>query len=228
MVFFKADSTVFLTILLTGSQFYFFACLTHCDRDKMATIFPDEILKCILMNENVWISIEISKPMMVSLLTHIWVTRSQWVNSMKSSDNTQLPQTLLISMYLCIPFHKIYRIHAHGTHQGGSFFLVFLNHWGRVMHICVSKIIIIGSDNGLSPSWRQAIIWTNVGILLIGSLWTNFSGTSVEIHIFSSEKMHLKMSSAKWRLFRLGLSELIQLDETLPRDINGTNYGTLI
>ena len=28
-------------------------------------------------------------------------------------------------------------------------------------HICVSKVTIIGSDNGLSPGWRQTIIWTN-------------------------------------------------------------------
>ena len=33
----------------------------------------------------------------------------------------------------------------------------------------------IGSDNGLSPGRRQAIIWTNVGILLIEPLGTNFS-----------------------------------------------------
>ena len=58
-------------------------------------------------------------------------------------------------------------------------------HWGRVTHICVSKIIIIGSDNGLSPGRRQAIIWTNAGILLIGPLGTNFCGTSIEIHTFS-------------------------------------------
>ena len=44
----------------------------------------------------------------------------------------------------------------------------WLTHWIRVTHICVSKIIIIGSDNGLSPGWRQAIIWPNAGILLIG------------------------------------------------------------
>ena len=42
-----------------------------------------------------------------------------------------------------------------------------LTHWGRVTHICVSKLTIIGSDNGLSPDRRQAIIWTNAGILLI-------------------------------------------------------------
>ena len=28
-------------------------------------------------------------------------------------------------------------------------------------HICVGNLTIIGSDNGLSPSRRQAIIWTN-------------------------------------------------------------------
>ena len=42
-------------------------------------------------------------------------------------------------------------------------------------HICVSKLTIIGSDNGLSPCQRQAIIWTNVGILLIVTLETKFS-----------------------------------------------------
>ena len=50
-----------------------------------------------------------------------------------------------------------------------------LTHWGRVTHLCVNKLTIIGSDNGLSPDWRQAIIWTNAGILLIGPLGTNFS-----------------------------------------------------
>ena len=74
--------------------------------------FPDDILKWIFLNENVWISIEISlkfvpkgpinnipplvqimawrwlgdkplsEPMMVSLLTHICVTRLQWVKQL--------------------------------------------------------------------------------------------------------------------------------------------------
>ena len=50
-----------------------------------------------------------------------------------------------------------------------------LTHWGRVTHICVSKLTIIGSGNGLSPGRRWAIIWTNDGILPIGPLGTNFS-----------------------------------------------------
>ena len=73
--------------------------------------FPDAIFKCIFLNENAWISLKISlkfvpkvrinnipalvqmmawrrpgdkplsEPMMASLLTHICVTRPQWVNS---------------------------------------------------------------------------------------------------------------------------------------------------
>ena len=84
-----------------------------------------------------------------------------------------------------------------------------LTHWGRVTHICASKLTIIGSDNGLSPGRRQAIIWTNDGILLNRTLGTTFSDILGEIHSFSFSKMHLKMSSAKWRLFGLGLNELM-------------------
>ena len=73
--------------------------------------FPDDIFKCIFVNENLWISINISlkivpkgpinhipamvqimawrrpgdkplsEPMMISLPTHICVTRPQWVNN---------------------------------------------------------------------------------------------------------------------------------------------------
>ena len=66
-----------------------------------------------------------------------------------------------------------------------------LTHWGRVTHICVDNLNIIGSDNGLSPGRRQAITWTNVGILLKGPLGTNFSEMLIEIHTFSFKKIHL-------------------------------------
>ena len=75
--------------------------------------------------------------------------------------------------------------------------LTSLTHWGRVMHKCVSNQAIIGSDNGLLPGRCQAIIWTNVGILSIGPLGTNFSEILIEIQTFSFKKMHLKMSSVK-------------------------------
>ena len=93
-----------------------------------------------------------------------------------------------------------------------SWHAIDLTHWGRVTHICVSKLTIIGSDNGLSPGRRQAIIWTNAEILLIRTWGTNFSEILGQIDSFSFSKMHLKMSSAKWCLFGLGLNELIHTE----------------
>ena len=78
-------------------------------------------------------------------------------------------------------------------------------------HICVSKVTIIGSDNGLSPGRRQAIIWTNAGILLIGILGTNLSEFLTKIYIFSFKKMHLKISSGNWCPFCLGLNVPIRV-----------------
>ena len=81
-------------------------------------------------------------------------------------------------------------------------------HWGRVTHICVGKLTNIGADNGLSPGRRQAIIWTNAGILLIGPLGKNFSEILIKISTLSFKKMRLKVSSAKWRPFCLDLNVL--------------------
>ena len=75
-------------------------------------------------------------------------------------------------------------------------------------HICVGNQTTIGSDNGLSPGRRQAVIWTNAGLLLIGPLGTNFSEMLFGIQTFSFKKMHFKMSSAKWRPFCFGLNVL--------------------
>ena len=60
----------------------------------------------------------------------------------------------------------------------------YLTHWGRVTHIFVGNLSIIGSDNGLSPGWRQAINCTNAGILLIGRLVTNFSEILIQLLAF--------------------------------------------
>ena len=88
---------------------------------------------------------------------------------------------------------------------------VGLTHWGRVTHICVCKLIIIGSDNGLSPDQHQAIIWTNAELLSIGPLPTYFSENLIKMQQFSLKKMHVKMSSAKWRLSCPSLNVLILL-----------------
>ena len=86
--------------------------------------FADDIFNCIFLNENVWILIKISlkfvpkgpinnipalvqimawrrpgdkllsEPMVVSLLTHICVTRPQWVNSWQASYGVSLMKIL--------------------------------------------------------------------------------------------------------------------------------------
>ena len=89
--------------------------------------------------------------------------------------------------------------------------IAHLTHWGRVTHICVSNLTVIASDNGLSPGRRQAIIWTNAGMLVIGPLGTNFSEILTEIITFSFKKVYLKLSLAKWRPFCLGLNVLIMV-----------------
>ena len=59
---------------------------------------------------------------------------------------------LFFLMYACIGYElSIIRSHK----------CICLTHWGRVTHKCVGKLTIIGSDNGLSPGRRQAIIWTS-------------------------------------------------------------------
>ena len=116
------------------------------------------------------------------------------------------PQWTQLSGIVCI----IIGIYCNVKHNHDNESCV-LTHWGRVTHICVSELTIIGSDNGLSPERRQAIIWTSAGILLIGPLGTNFSEISIAVQTFSFKKMHLKMASAKWRPLCRGLNVLSQL-----------------
>ena len=95
-----------------------------------------------------------------------------------------------------------------------------LTHWGREMHIHVSKLTIIGSDNGLSLGQHQAIIWNNAGILSTGPLGTNLSEILIKVHTFSFKKMHLKITSGKWRPFCLGFKVLTKIDaKPLPKSI---------
>ena len=100
------------------------------------------------------------------------------------------------------------KVHVLGTLINFSRVFNALTHWGRATHICASKLTIIASDNGLSPGRSQAIIWNNAGIVSIGLLGTNFSEIFIEILTFSFKKMRLKVSSAKWRPFCLGLNVL--------------------
>ena len=69
-------------------------------------------------------------------------------------------------------------------------------HWGQVMHMCISKVTIIGSGNGLLPGQCQAIIWTKAGILLIKHLRTNFNKKFLSKFIY----FHSRKSIWKCRL----------------------------
>ena len=101
-----------------------------------------------------------------------------------------------------------------------------LTHWGWVMHICLSKLTIIDSDNGLTPGRRQAIIWTNVVILFIRTLGTNFTEILSEIQTFSFTEMLLKMLSGKWRQFCPGLSVLSIWERSYHNlFLSGWEYG---
>ena len=57
----------------------------------------------------------------------------------------------------------------------------------------------IGSDNGLTPVWPQAVTWANAGLLSIGTLKTIVNEILFKLQNFSSMKMHLKIMLVKWR-----------------------------
>ena len=101
--------------------------------------------------------------------------------------------------------------HHHHHYLGHQLELRFNSLRPSDAYICVGNLTIIGPDNGLLPGRCQAIIWTNAGILLIGPWGTNFREILISIQTFSfKKKKHLKMSSAKWRPFCLGLNVLRQ------------------
>ena len=108
-----------------------------------------------------------------------------YINSLMQKICNSIDNSLELCLFGTKP--SIFSVLNNSTHA-------WLTHWGRVTHICVSKIIIIGSDNGLSPGRRQAIIWTNAGILLIEPSGTNFSEILIEIHTFSFKKISASMS----------------------------------
>ena len=98
--------------------------------------FADDIFKCIFLNENVWIPIKISlkfvpkgqinkipalvqimawrrpgdkplsEPMMVSFLTHICVTRPQWVNTLRQGQFDCLLESILKLVFV-FEYHYI-------------------------------------------------------------------------------------------------------------------------
>ena len=66
-------------------------------------------------------------------------------------------------------------------------------------HICVGNPNTIGSYSCLSPGRRQAIIWTNAEIALIGPLGTKYSEILIEIHPYIFDQ---------WNAFEIVVSEM--------------------
>ena len=134
----------------------------------------------------------------------LWLVTKYKVVKMFSAYQTS-PQLLLPNQIFIIRegwYKIIFSINA------AKILATRLTHWGRVRNICVSKPTIIGSDIGLSPGRRQAIIWTSTAIVN-WPLGANFTEILIGIDEFSFRKMHLKMSSGKWQSSCLGLDVLM-------------------
>ena len=69
---------------------------------------------------------------------------------------------------------------------------------------CVGNLTIIGSDNGLSPGRRQAIIWTNAEILFFKN---RFSDILIKILTFSLKKNAFENIVCKMAVIYLGLND---------------------
>ena len=130
------------------------------------------------------------------IIIHLLYIKPAWLS----------PHMIFIDPWLMMNSICTYTLHCGHSYD---FCVVWLTHWGWVTHICVSKLTIIDPDNGLSPGWRHSIISTNDGILLVGLLETNFSKIWIVSFSFPFKKMHLKISSGKWRPFCLSLNVLI-------------------
>ena len=70
------------------------------------------------------------------------------INALYKSSCYNLPYCTRYSGFVHYPLP--------GNRLATSIYLLWrLTHWGRVTHMCVNKLTIIGSDNGLSPGRRQ-------------------------------------------------------------------------
>ena len=103
---------------------------------------------------------------------------------------------------------------------------------GAYMQICVSELTIIGSDNGLSPGHRQAIIWTNDAILLIQTFRIHFSEIVENfIHFHSRQCIskcqenggHLVSASVIILMLPIWMQECFHINLKYPRILQDFN-----
>ena len=77
-------------------------------------------------------------------------------------------------------------INRNGTDQVAQ--NIPLTHLPKCRIYASVKRVSIGSDNVLTPVWRQVIIWTNAHLLSIGPLEENFSEMQSKYKRFQSRK----------------------------------------
>ena len=153
--------------------------------------FADAIFKCIFLNENVWIPIKISlkfvpkgpfndipalvqimawrrpgdkplsEPMLVSLPTHICVTRPQWVNSSPPGQYGPRcplsPKRLINWISLPLPPRQ------NGRHFGRQQFQMHLFNENDRIPIWISLKFVLTSPIDNKPALVQVMAWHRRG-----------------------------------------------------------------
>ena len=109
---------------------------------KMSAILSRPQCVKLLVLYLFWINQE--NKVIMKYVSNISVYYNAWAKKKKNPSNLYCNQTPKLLVSSC---SGLYPIHWSQV----------LTHWGRVTHICVSKLIIIGSGNGLSTGWRQTI-----------------------------------------------------------------------
>ena len=141
------------------------------------------ILCDILENMVIWVAVLPRVDQLTKVMPNFW--RAVYFLLVAPSIGITKPlnqfiELVYINLRMCTG-SQLVQVRKSGVSNKLITLYVSLTHWCRVTHICVGKLTINGSDNGLSPGRRQAIIWTNAGILLNRPLGTNFSEILIEI-----------------------------------------------
>ena len=136
-------------------------------------------------------SILYHNPLNFTTFSYVKIIENAVVNHSKYLRNTSIPRLLLTVWIHLYNFNATFnnlRIVLHGILNASpcdEFYMslsFFLTHWGRVTYICVGKLTIIGSDNGLAlgagwpaPSHYLNQCWNIVDCTLVNKLHWNLN-----------------------------------------------------
>ena len=147
-------------------------------------------------------------PTYIAVLLLLYSCRSFLVPSQVTTKNN-VDSSSINAFDICqlISFRSMQNICMEGNALAKCFIRALIIHIGTWLIEAERRIYASANYPPLVQikACRQTIIWTNAGILLIWPRGTNFHEILINIHTFSLKKMYLKMTSAKWRPFCLGL-----------------------